>query len=99
MKPRLAKKLAALRADITAPHFILADAKDAGLAWGAASAGPLDGSPAPSPHVERAGERGEAGTRFRSITDFRSQIRDIVHQGAIDILLASASTHSVLAHN
>jgi DhnA family fructose-bisphosphate aldolase class Ia len=79
MKPRLANKLAALRADLNAPHFILADAKDADLAWGVASAG-------------------AAGQGYRSIDDYRDQIREVVRQGAVDILLASASTHSVLAH-
>jgi DhnA family fructose-bisphosphate aldolase class Ia len=79
MKPRLANKLAALRADLSAPHFVLADAKDADLAWGAASAGP-------------------AGQGYHSIDDYRDQIREVVRQGAVDILLASASTHSVLAH-
>jgi DhnA family fructose-bisphosphate aldolase class Ia len=85
MKPRLADKLAALRADLSASHFILADAKDADLAWGAASAGPNYNHPVPSP--------------YRSITDYREQVREVVRQGAVDILLASASTLSVLAHN
>jgi DhnA family fructose-bisphosphate aldolase class Ia len=34
---------------------------------------------------------------YRSIVDFRDQIREIVRQGAVDIMLASASTMSVLA--
>jgi DhnA family fructose-bisphosphate aldolase class Ia len=100
MKSRLADKLTALRADLSAPHFILADAKDADLAWGAASAGPSNSPPVPSPSEGRAREGGEAGTRstYRSINDYRDQIREVVRQGAVDILLASASTHSVLAH-
>jgi hypothetical protein len=81
MKPRLADKLAALRADLNCGQFILADAKDADMAWGATSAGPRSG-----------------GGGLRSINDFRDQIREIVRQGAVDILLASASTMSVLAH-
>jgi DhnA family fructose-bisphosphate aldolase class Ia len=109
MKPRLADKLTALRADLSAPHFILADAKDADLAWGAASAGPNYNYPVPSPSEGRAREGGAPGTRdvtshtsyslYRSITDYRDQIREVVRQGAVDILLASASTLSVLAHN
>ncbi len=94
MKPRLAEKLAALRADLNCGHFILADAKDADMAWGAASPGLRD-FPAPSPSV---GRTGEAGLRYRSIVEFREQIREVVRQGAVDILLASASTMSVLAH-
>jgi hypothetical protein len=111
MKPRLADKLTALRADLSAGHFILADAKDADMAWGAASPGPQPRNPpTPSPSVERVGERGEAGIRsansptqeqnqkYRSIADYRDQIREVVAQGFVDILLASASTLGVLAH-
>jgi DhnA family fructose-bisphosphate aldolase class Ia len=118
MKPRLAEKLAALRADLNCGHFILADAKDADMAWGATSAGPLtslpaafpsDSLPVPSPFAGRAGEGGRraedsaiaqrhARSRYRSIADFRDQIREIVRQGAVDIMLASASTMSVLTH-
>jgi DhnA family fructose-bisphosphate aldolase class Ia len=84
MKPRLEKKLAALRADANCGHFILADAKDADMAWGAASPGP--------PYPARDG-----GPEFRSIGDFRDQIREVVRQGLVDVMLASASTMSVLA--
>ncbi len=54
------------------------------MAWGAAS----PGAPYPAP---------ERGLAFRSIVDFRDQVREIVRQGAVDIMLASASTMSVLA--
>lgn len=85
MKPRLAKKLAALRADLDCGEFILADAKDADMAWGAASAGPRrDAAP--------------GGLRYRSVAEYRAQMREVVAQGLVDILLASASTMSVLAH-
>lgn len=90
MKPRLANKLAALRADLNCGQFILADAKDADMAWGAAS-------PGPSPSSPGRGQR-EGALRFRSIVEFRDQMREVVRQGAVDILLASASTMSVLAH-
>lgn len=84
MKPRLQQKLAALRADLGCGQFILADAKDADMAWGATSPGP--------PYPARSGD-----PPFRSMADFREQIREVVRQGAVDILLASASTMSVLA--
>lgn len=88
MKPRLTEKLAALRADLNCGHFILADAKDADMAWGATSPGqdyPLD------PLLQ--------GPRpYRSMVDFRDQIREIVRQGSVDIMLASVSTMSILAH-
>jgi hypothetical protein len=106
MKPRLADKLTALRTDPHCGHFILADAKDADMAWGAVSAGPNENPPAPSPRGGGLGRGEDAGTRallnsrprYRSIADFRDQIREIVRQGAVDIMLASASTMSVLAH-
>lgn len=88
MKPRLQEKLAALRADLNCGQFILADAKDADMAWGATSPGqdypvdPILRGPAP----------------YKSMADFRDQIREIVRQGAVDIMLASTSTMSVLAH-
>ena len=109
MKPRLADKLTALRADLDCGHFILADAKDADMAWGAASAGPKENLPFPSPRRGGLG-RGEGPgnesatspflpqSSYRSVTDYRDQIREVVRQGAVDILLASASTLSVLAH-
>ncbi|MBA3484955.1 MAG: hypothetical protein H0T51_24420, partial [Pirellulales bacterium] len=86
MKPRLSEKLAALRADLNCGHFILADAKDADMAWGATSPG---SAYPPSPQGEG---------KHRSMVDFRDQIREIVRQGAVDILLASASTMDILAH-
>src|SRR5688500_1940538 len=61
MKPRLAEKLAALRADLNCGQFILADAKDADMAWGVASPGqhyPLARSPSnplPAPPPSRGG--------------------------------------------
>jgi hypothetical protein len=85
MKPRLIQKLAALRADLNCGAFILADAKDADMAWGVASPG--------QHYPPRPG-----AAAYRSIPDFRDQIREIVRQGAVDILLASVSTMSVLAH-
>jgi hypothetical protein len=86
MKPRLTDKLAALRADLNCGHFILADAKDADMAWGATSPGQAYPS---SP---------QGGGKHRSMVDFRDQIREIVRLGAVDIMLASASTMDILAH-
>jgi hypothetical protein len=86
MKPRLEQKLAALRQDLDSGHFILADAKDADMAWGVTSPGQAYSAAADGP------------TKCRSMADFRDQIREIVRQGAVDIMLASVSTMSVLAH-
>jgi hypothetical protein len=91
MKARLTEKLAALRKNLDCGHFILADAKDADMAWGVTSPGERY---APSPISSPQG----GGGSMRSIVEFREQIREIVQQGAVDIMLASASTMSVLAH-
>jgi hypothetical protein len=85
MKPRLLEKLSALRADPGCGHFILADAKDADMAWGVTSPG-------------QAYSAEPSGGRLRSMVDFREQIREIVRQGAVDIMLASTGTMSMLAH-
>jgi hypothetical protein len=74
-------KLAAIHASpLGAPDFILADAKDADMAFGLAATGadPATGRP-------------------RSLAEFRDQMREVVRQGLIDIMLMSASTNDVLA--
>lgn len=77
-------KLARIVADPASQDFILADAKDADMAFGLASPGLAPGgSPATGP--------------FRSISEFRDSIREIVRQGLVDIMLTSASTSEVLA--
>ena len=76
-------KLARMRNDPTCREFILADAKDADMAFGMA---------APGASPEHDGAEGQ----FRSLQAYRSLIRDNVHQGLIDIMLMSASTNDVL---
>jgi hypothetical protein len=117
MKPRLEQKLAALRRDLDSGHFILADAKDADMAWGVTSPGqPYPAASAnglvkngtgtladadgggDSPKGSRASPLFHQTAKHRSMADFREQIREIVRQGAVDIMLASVSTMSVLAH-
>jgi hypothetical protein len=73
-------KLAAIHADPAgSKDFILADAKDADMAFGLAATGvdPATGRP-------------------RSLAEFRDQMREVVHQGLVDIMLMSASTNDVL---
>jgi hypothetical protein len=76
----LDRKLEAIHAD---PHgcreFILADAKDADMAFGI-------GAPGLSPEAH-PGE-----VRFRTLAEYRDQIRAIARQGLVDIMLMSAST-------
>ena len=83
-------KLNKLHAD---PHgcreFIIADAKDADMAWGI-------GAPGPRYHTGQAqGDR----PAFRSLEEYRQQIRDVVEQGLVDITLMSASTNEQLTIN
>ncbi len=80
MLKSLDRKLAAIHAD---PHgcreFILADAKDADMAFGI-------GAPGRSPEAH-TGE-----LRQRTLADYRQQIREITRQGLVDIMLMSSST-------
>jgi hypothetical protein len=80
----LDRKLAAIHAN---PHgcreFILADAKDADMAFGI-------GAPGLSPEAH-PGE-----VRFKTLEEYREQIRLNTRQGLIDIMLMSASTNYAL---
>jgi len=60
--------------------FILADAKDADMAFGLAS----------------PGRSREPGREFRSLAEYRDLMREVVRQGLVDILLMSASSNEVL---
>ncbi len=80
----LDRKLAAIHADPSGTReFIIADAKDADMAFGI-------GAPGQSPE-QHTGE-----VRFRSLEEYRRQIRLLVRQEAVDIMLMSASTNEVL---
>ncbi len=80
MQKTLDRKLAAIHAD---PHgcreFILADAKDADMAFGI-------GAPGESPEAH-SGE-----LRTRTLREYRDQIRAITQQALVDIMLMSSST-------
>ncbi len=78
MKKTLDVKLAALKKDPASRVFILADAKDADMAFGIASPG-----------------RNHDG-KLRSMAEYRDQMRQIVSQGLVDIMLMSASTSEIL---
>jgi len=83
MKSRLEQKLRNIGTNPSSREFILADAKDADMCWGVPSAG-------------RVGQ-GKA-ERFRTMPELLEQIRAIVRQGIVDIMLGSVSTMSLLAH-
>ena len=80
MLKTLDQKLAAMHADPSGcQEFILADAKDADMAFGIGAPG-----------------RHGSEDRFRTLAEFRDQIRQITQQGIVDIMLMSASTSDLL---
>lgn len=76
-------KLARLLADSSCGDFILADAKDADMAFGIASPGKDPQHQARQDH-------------FRSLDAYRDLIRENVEQGLVDIVLMSCSTSELL---
>lgn len=84
MQKTLDQKIARILADPSCQDFILADAKDADMAYGLAA-----------PGVKRALEGGKSP--YHSIQDYRANIRAIVDQKLVDIMLMSVSTADVLA--
>ena len=83
MEKSLDRKLANILADSSCRDFVLADAKDADMAFGLSAPGR-----SPESHA------GEA--RFRTLDEYRQQIREIIAQGLVDIMLTSASSNEVL---
>lgn len=80
----LDRKLRAIHADPSgSKEFIIADAKDADMAFGI-------GAPGKSPECQ-AGE-----AHYRTLGEYRDQMRQIVRQALVDIMLMSASTNEVL---
>jgi hypothetical protein len=84
MQNSLDAKLRSIHDD---PHgskeFIIADAKDADMAFGI-------GAPGKSP------ERHDGEVRFKTLAEYRQQIREVIKQGVVDIVLMSASTSEVV---
>jgi hypothetical protein len=83
MEKSLDRKLRILRANPSANEFILADAKDADMAFGI-------GAPGASPEMH-AGE-----VRMRTLKEYRDLIREMTRQELVDIMLMSASTSEAL---
>ena len=84
MQKSMDEKLARIHADPACRDFILADAKDADMAFGMAAPGK-----SPEHHAHEA--------KFRTLDEYRQLMREIVHQGLVDIMLMSASSNEVLA--
>src|SRR6516165_12303343 len=83
MEKSLDRKLAAIIANPSCREFILADAKDADMALGL-------GAPGASPE-QHAGE-----VRFKTLEEYREQMRIITRSALVDIILMSASSNHAL---
>ncbi len=84
MLKSLDSKIQRILADPSCKDFILADAKDADMAYGIAAPGR-----SPEHHAQEG--------RFRSLAEYRELIRENTRQGLVDIMLMSSSTSEVLA--
>src|SRR6266852_2916617 len=98
MQKSLDVKLAEIKANPSSRAFIIADAKDADMAFGVRAPGPRS-------YLSRRGERParfspELWTRaeygYRNLPEFLDIIREIVHQGLVDIMLMSAYVNEQL---
>jgi hypothetical protein len=83
MEKSLDRKIARILADRSCRDFILADAKDADMAFGLSAPGR-----SPEHHAQEG--------RFRTLDEYRQLIRQIAAQGLVDIVLMSASSSEVL---
>src|SRR5437588_11199734 len=95
----LDSKLAEIKANPSTRAFIIADAKDADMAFGVKAPGPRS-------YLARRGERParfspEIWTRgafgYRNLPEFLDIIREVVHQELVDIMLMSAYVTDQLA--
>ncbi|HEX3717372.1 MAG TPA: hypothetical protein VH595_05340 [Verrucomicrobiae bacterium] len=88
----LDKKLAEIKANSSSRAFIIADAKDADMAFGARAPGPRSylsaGGARPAKFSPEVWSRDEFG--YRNLPEFLDIIREVTRQGLIDILLMSA---------
>jgi hypothetical protein len=98
MNKSLDAKLAEIKANPSSRAFIIADAKDADMAFGVKA-------PGPRTYLSKRGERParfspEIWTRseygYRNLPEFLDIIREVVHQGLVDIMLMSAYVNEQL---
>lgn len=94
----LDRKLAEIRARPQGRTFILADAKDADMAYGVRAPGPRSWLSArgarPAQFSPEVWTREEFG--YRNLPEFLDIIREIVHQGVVDIMLMSPYVNDLL---
>lgn len=87
----LDKKLARIKAGTaTRKDFIIADAKDADMAFGITAPGPNRAGTCPHGYNESQG-------CWKTLAEYHAQIRAVVEQAAVDIMLLSASNLERLA--
>ena len=85
MQKSLDQKLADIRVNPSGSKaFIIADAKDADMAWGLTAPGPSKAA-----RDQELGESVQSG--WRTLTEYRQQIREVIAQSLVDIVLLSAS--------
>ncbi|QEG33453.1 hypothetical protein [Bythopirellula goksoeyrii] len=85
MKKTLDEKLSRILGEPACQDFILADAKDADMAFGIAAPG------------RRNPQNGQ--TEYRSLAEFHETICEIVEQGLVDVMLMSVNTNARLTIN
>jgi len=83
MEKTLDQKIARILTNSSCKDFMLADAKDADMAYGIAAPGK-----SPEHHAQEG--------KFRTLAEYREQIRQVVRQAKVDIVLMSASTNELL---
>ncbi len=98
MLKSLDAKLAEIKANRSSRAFIIADAKDADMAFGVRAPGPRsylarNGS-RPAQFSPEVWSRDEFG--FRNLPEFLDIIREVTHQGLVDIMLMSAYVNEQL---
>jgi hypothetical protein len=94
----LEAKLTAVKKDRRSRAFIIADAKDADMAFGVRAPGPRTYLAAagarPAQFSPEVWAREEFG--YRNLPEFLDIIREITHQGLVDIMLMSAYVNDLL---
>ena len=84
MRKRLDEKLERIRRDPSrCDEFIIADAKDADMGFGLTAPGPF--------RPKRGQGSEETGGRWKTLEDYRDQIRAVIDQDIVDVVLLSAS--------
>src|SRR5438477_7495026 len=95
----LDKKLAEVKADRSSRAFVIADAKDADMAFGVRAPGPRNylskHGMRPAAFSPELWTREEYG--YRNLPEFLDIIREVVHQGLVDIMLMSAYVNEQLS--